>query len=528
MGNSPSEPLSFQWQSRITRTSIGAKRNQLSRAHIMKVVPYLQNITNVLTLGAVSKKCASSILLSPVNPFFSTSSVLSELSIFSGARLLRMDLKTALAVSLPHDATIEIMMSFIEFTDPIDWSKISGITATLEMQLCREVEIPFKNFSELRKVKFSIWEQLSRSYTEQLVESLIYCEKLKVCIFEVEASTLTCMAYGINQLLSKHITVIVKARNAKDLVSEIKATDQFQMCTYSNELHKSIAEGKVILLPDESNTVQLCTSLASCKSSLDRVMSLYIPPSVEIKGIPQPRKSTSKKSVQGRPNSVSITTDVIQSLELENFTFLRSLQLNGVRIVNKRQFTLPTSLTALTLTLCNDTRRIIIPSSIDTLSINNCPSLSSIQSPPQAVLRSLSIEHCNTLKELNCPTLLSSLELKFCTTLTQLNNPSYLVALELQNCPSLKQFSPCTLTKLSIHNTPIVNINELLPCTLADLRLSSIHLPKSITLPTLVTRLEIQNCEGLTRISNISQCIHLTEQTVKRYSKLSRSISKLK
>ncbi|EKE39419.1 hypothetical protein ENUP19_0121G0048 [Entamoeba nuttalli] len=523
MGNQPSESLSFQWQSRLTRSrsSLITKPGQLPRFILIKIIPYLKNISNVLHFGAVSKKCAAAIIFTTINPFFSSETLISELKLFSGIKVIRTDISNALNLSLPQDKLLEIKMSYHEIEGEISWKKITNGIVSLELQLFKEIEIDFKSYKELQKVKFIFWDDLNEKYCEKFIESIIYCENLKECIIEVDEHLLNIMKYGINQLINKGVIVILKIHNAKQVLFEIKNNPNLHLCAYSNELHKSIIDGSTILLPDDKR-LELNVSLASCESSLHKVIDAYYPTSIFIRGntaIP----NNSNKSFSKRTLDNSSSSPIIQSLDLSPFSCLEQVTLEGIKIVNQKHFLLPTSLTYLSLCDCEDVKSIIIPSSLVQLNCSNCTSLSSFQTSTDPKLKILQIDHCNSIKFIHCPNSVNQIEIKYCTSLCDLDYNKNVESIEIHNCYLLKQIKPAQLTKLVLCGCSISNLTDLLHCSLKELKINTSNIPKTLAIPTTLTKLDLQNCDGLCEIDNLNKCNCLSTKTKEKYLRLSKS-----
>ena len=230
----------------------------------------------------------------------------------------------------------------------------------------------------------------------------------------------------------------------------------------------------------------------------------------------------SKQTKSNNPNQFNELNDIynstitIQNIEFEQFISLKQLSFEYVKIGNQKQMNLPSTITQLSFSHCDDLKTLIIPSSISTITCRNCQSLQHLHFSEYPQLKELHIEHCNSIKSIHCCQTIETIELKYCTSITSLEYSINVKSIEIHNCYSLKKLPKCYVTKLIVCGGTIGNITELLNEKLIELKLASTSLPKKIILPVGIRKIEIQNCDGLEEFVNLNKCNFLTEKMIEK------------
>ncbi|KAL7718533.1 Leucine-rich repeat containing protein [Entamoeba marina] len=498
MKNFQNTPLPLKFQSKLKYPSYPFQPKQFTNEQLMIIVPYLSNISTAITYLLVSKKCASSILLSTTNPYYNPDQLNQEISLFKGLKLLRLDISTLKQHKVPSGIFLDIRCSYHDFEGDLDWNTCKNLLVSLELQCYKEIDISFRKFPLLHRLKIFFWDQLSDNYIESCLEELLHLDQLQICIIDISNEMIPSASYAINQLSAKGVKLVVKIHNMISGNTSLKPNEYLQICCYSNELNDDIINGNVILLPEDKK-IQITSTLANSEESLNKVIYSYYPVVLEIKG---------KK----KGNSV------IDHLQLSPFNCIQQLYINNVITLNQKSHFLPTTLNRLSISYCGELRSASIPSSIENLHINNCHSITLLPILPNLHLKQLKVEHCNNLKNLQCCSSLTLLDLKFCTTLSLLTYPYELKELQVQNCYALKQINNAVLSKLVISGCSINNLVEVLSIQLEELKINASSTPKSITLPTTLKRLELTNCDGLVTIPNLHMCKLLPFKTLQKYN----------
>ncbi|ELP86887.1 hypothetical protein EIN_044450 [Entamoeba invadens IP1] len=362
--------LSFQEQAQITRLSLPAQHNQLTRSNIEQIIPLMRDITNVLKLGAVSKKCASSIILSKKNPFYSPDTLKQELIIFSGIKVVQTSVQHLSEV--PNGKTdyfYSVKINYESEEDiPVNWNLYGQSVLLLELQVLKDVEFNFKLFKSLQRVKLIFWATTSKSSMESMVESLLFCDSLKSAILEVD-TYIEEFTYALHQLTLKRVFVVLKLNT----FSEIDYVQLFQNTLddgsekiedklYRKYLHLSthsigslthVLTGEVCLLPDENG---LTLPLSRHVEDIEAIAWRYLPTTLKLKGTTQSDINTFKSSIKSSMKSSvkrslgkfsEESTQALLSLNLTQVTSLTSLTLEDIKVFQTQTVCLPSSLCAL-------------------------------------------------------------------------------------------------------------------------------------------------------------------------------------
>ena len=497
MGNSTTTPVRPELQREITRPRPVLNPRQFTRGQLMFLIPYLGSLERLRAFALVSKKCAAAIIFRKTNPFYTNGSPATEVALFTGAKALNVDYQTCVNTPLPLGVVLHLSICCSDERTTPDCSLITSVVASLDLQLYRDIVIPLKSLTDLRRVRITFWSKMSARNILAMAEQLLFIPNLRVCSFELEGRHTDAIRFAVNELAAKHVRVIVKIHDATEESLCFRESLYLHIGVFRHTLNKSLIEERAFILPHEGQTIPLTSVVVGDRRLLARIVRSYYPRSLSISGSAR-----------------------VNSFDLAPHTCIQSLTLSNVASIAITKMTLPTSLMALQIDSCSDIRSLGVPGSLTQLVMCACENLPALNINGQNTLQSLKLGFCNNLRNVDfCPSL-TLLEIKHCTQLTSIGFPAKLQSLELCSFTVPRNFSAPLLKRLVLVSCLVEQWKDLLKSPLNELRITSMLTPKTLVIPTSVSRLELAACEGLTSIPNLHLCQELPPRVVAKYGHL--------
>ena len=221
------------------------------------------------------------------------------------------------------------------------------------------------------------------------------------------------------------------------------------------------------------------------------------------------------KNMESIPNLKEISG--LKELKIDECSSLQSL-------------TLPTSLTKIDITKCKNLTEIpnihelqirfrdllpyyynlkqpLVPLSLSKLKAQgwNCEEIKNLN---QLSIIDLQFINCSYLTNIDCPSTVTYLELNGCRGISKINNLEKLNVemLKIAYCSSIKTLKlPKKLSKLVMYDNTNIQLDKLKKIPLKVLYLDSMEHLKSIEIPSVLTRLQIKDCENIVSIEGLSK-----------------------
>ncbi|KAL7712017.1 Uncharacterized protein QTN25_010311 [Entamoeba marina] len=432
---------------------------QLERIYLMNVILYFDSISSVKTIIMMNHKGHDAVLSLKTNPYFKEKDVTKEIQVLQGIETIKTDLdqlKSLTKKDIENIALFNLTSCCTVNDDRYELVKNKVVKINKEVRYHEKVG--FGGFCQLRTLQISMNQQLEDSIFWRDVGKLPHLEKLilSVCGFDIPD-----IKDHFNQINVNKVNVVVQIHHATENVVNMLHNQfpTFHLCCYENELEKSLLNQTVTMLPNKQNAYSISQQLF-ISTSLGSLLQNYHPYHLIV-------------------NNPSFATTFcnLPYLNLQQYTFLESLNLNQICLTNHIPLMLPSTLTA--------------------LSIHDCPSFSSFPNIRKIHLRSLELSHTKTL----FPTTITSLVLNHIPTIQNLSMFSlHSINLYMCSCSSLHLPSSISVFRAKRCLFKTLNFISVDTCQISHCsQLTSIHIQYN-------THLNIDSCNGLKNLTLSTPC----------------------
>ncbi|EDR23685.1 hypothetical protein EDI_281610 [Entamoeba dispar SAW760] len=470
------------------KSPIIQQRKGLEIIYLMNIVPYLENISTLLTFIFVSRKCFYSVKRLKINPFYSCKltntkerikSLKKEIQYFIGIETFLCDSEMIEKLTIEQINKIKRFNLYgkVIYTAP-NLIQIASKITYFSFYVDLDVQIPIQKMVNLKKLLIDMNGNTEMVFfTEYIVQIFTQLQSFQFfhsLVIECNGIELKKIFSILNKFKWNKIKIIIKCFDLREehitWLNELKINNYIISC-YSNELKTSFVKLLVLPLYDASNTLTISNDILQYNKLLS-ILNLYW-------------------LVRLHCFEISSLQCPVCNIDLSIANSLQEFNLTNSHYLQPSCFILPTSLQTITFTNCSNI---------------TLPNLASIH------LSSFSIKNCSTVQSLFLPSTLTFLEIRNTPINPFLNlELIQLKQISIIQCSSLESIIvPSSIQTICIYwCDSLTTIEKVFQTTITKLDLFHCMKLKPLALPITISQLYISFCQN-DLINNIIQLTNLT------------------